>query len=246
MIAEVANRALRVAWYQKYALTMKIRPEVLAQRITFASQSGNTAYLDGGANPVSKLSGIKTNAEFAPNLLTKIDAWNISKGGDSLSGKNYYLASQYEEGSPTHPAMPAGHAVVAGACATVLKALLITRTSGTDAKILWVASGRTAQQADITGDNLVSYAESDVSSMTLIGEINKLAHNIALGRDFAGVHYRCDGTVGIKSGENYAISFLQDKIKEFGSYINGQFTHFDLTKFDGTRVLISGDSITTL
>jgi hypothetical protein len=246
MIGEVANASLRVAWYQKYALTMRIRPEVMAQRITFASQSGNTAYLDGGANPVSKLSSIKTNAEFAPNLLTKINDKNTSQGGDNLSGKNYYLYSQYEEGSPTHPATPAGHSCVAGACVTVLKAMVITRNAGTDTKILWTDGGRTAQQADITGDNLISYAESDVSSMTLIGELNKLASNISIGRNFAGVNYRMDGTAGMLSGEAFAISFLQDKIKEFGTYQNGTFTHFDLTKFDGTRIQIKADSITTL
>ena len=242
-ISEVAMRALRVAWYGKYGLTMKIRPEVMAQRITFASQAGNTAYLDGGANPVSKLSNIKTNAEFCPNLLTKVNDWNVAKGGDALSGKNYYLNSQYEEGSPTHPSLPAGHAVVAGACTTVLKAMVITRTAGTDAKILWIAGGRTAEQSDITGDNLISYAESDATSMTLIGELNKLASNIALGRDFAGVHYRTDGDGGMKMGEDYAITFLQDKIKEYGSYENGTFTHFDLTKFDGTRIKIYANRI---
>ncbi len=245
-VSDVALSSLRVAWYQKYDLTMKIRPEVMAQRITFASQAGNTAYLDGGANPVSKLSNLKTNAEFAPNLLTKVNDKNMAHGGDNLSGTNYYLPSQYEEGSPTHPSLPAGHAVVAGACVTVIKAMTITRTAGTDAKIAWVADGRTAEQPDITGDNLVSYADGDVGSMTVIGELNKLASNISIGRNCAGVHYRLDGTLGMLSGEAYAITFLQDKIKEFGSFANGTFTYFDLDKFDGTRIQIYADRIVTL
>ena len=246
MVADVANKALRVAWYAKYDLTMRIRPEVFAQRIMFASQSGNTDYLDGGANPVPKLSTIKTNAEFCPNLLTKVNDWNIANGGTALSGKNYFLNGQFEEGSPIHPSYPAGHAVIAGACVTVLKAMIITRTSGTDAKILWVAGPRTAVQPDATGANLVSYAESDVSSMTLIGELNKLASNMSLGRDFGGVHYRCDGICGMKLGEDYAITYLQDRIKEFGTNANGTFTHFDLTKFDGTRVHITATTVTTI
>lgn len=243
MVADVAERALRVSWYLKYNLTMKIRPEVLAQRVTFASQSGNSDYLDGGSNPVSKLSSIKTNAEYASNLLSKINTWNVAHGGDDLSGKNYYLNGQYQEGSPTHPSFPAGHAVVAGACATVIKAMTITRTAGTDEKILWVAGPRTAQQPDATGDNLITYSESDVSSMTVIGEINKLASNISLGRDFGGVHYRLDGVLGMKAGEDFAITYIQDRIKEFGTYKNGLFTHLDLTKFDGTRVHIYADRV---
>ena len=79
--------------------------------------------------------------------------------------------------------------------------------------------------------------------MTIVGEINKLASNVSLGRDFAGVHYRLDGTGGMLSGEEYAISFLQDKIKEYGSYANGTFTHFDLDKFDGSRIRIYADRI---
>ena len=39
-------------------------------------------------------------------------------------------------------------------------------------------------------------------------ELNKLAANIALGRDTAGVHWRSDGVEGIKPGEKVAITML--------------------------------------
>ena len=42
------------------------------------------------------------------------------------------------------------------------------------------------------------------------GELNKLAANISLGRDAAGVHYRSDGIEGIKLGEAIALSILRD------------------------------------
>ncbi len=35
---------------------------------------------------------------------------------------SYLLPMAYPEGCPTHPAYPAGHATIAGACTTVLKA----------------------------------------------------------------------------------------------------------------------------
>ncbi len=42
------------------------------------------------------------------------------------------------------------------------------------------------------------------------GELNKLASNIAMGRNFAGIHYRADADLGISLGESIAISCLQD------------------------------------
>lgn len=65
-------------------------------------------------------------------------------------------------------------------------------------------------------------------------ELNKLAGNVALGRDTAGVHWRSDGIEGLKLGEQVAISLLRDYRKSF----NENFAGFSLTKFDGTTVTI--------
>ena len=40
--------------------------------------------------------------------------------------------------------------------------------------------------------------------LTVGGELNKLASNIALGRDAAGAHWRSDASEGIKLGEAVA------------------------------------------
>ena len=40
----------------------------------------------------------------------------------SASGDHYLLSMAFPEGSPMHPCYGAGHATVAGACVTVLKA----------------------------------------------------------------------------------------------------------------------------
>lgn len=69
---------------------------------------------------------------------------------------------------------------------------------------------------------------------TLGDECNKLASNIALGRDAAGVHYRSDGVDGLEAGEQQAIGLLQDNSRA----LNEDFGGFRLTKFDGTRILI--------
>lgn len=234
MLAEVGSTALHVAWYQKYGLTLKIRPEVLAQRLLLA-------YTDTDLRTnVPKLNDIKTQADKGAQILALVDADNMSNGGQNYSGFNYYLNVLFPEGSPTHPSFPAGHAVVAGAMVTVLKATVVTHDNE-GARLPWTFDVYEAT----TNSNTEAYT-GDASGMTIIGELNKLASNVALGRDFAGVHYRSDGDKGILSGEEIAISFLQNKIKEFGVNDSGLFTGWDLEKMDGTRILIKKDSISTL
>ena len=81
------------------------------------------------------------------------------------------------------------------------------------------------------GLSLVPYTGG---SLTVGGELNKLASNIALGRDAAGVHYRSDGVEGIKLGEAIAISILRDTVALY----NEEFPGFSFTKYDGTPVTI--------
>jgi hypothetical protein len=66
------------------------------------------------------------------------------------------------------------------------------------------------------------------------GELNKLASNIALGRDIAGVHWRSDGSEGLKLGEAVAIGLLTDLRATYSEDFGG----FSLTKFDGTTLTI--------
>jgi hypothetical protein len=55
--------------------------------------------------------------------------------------------------------------------------------------------------------------EQDVDAeLTVRGELNKLASNMALGRNRAGIHYRTDGIEGLRLGERAAISYLEDQL----------------------------------
>ena len=66
------------------------------------------------------------------------------------------------------------------------------------------------------------------------GELNKVASNIATGRNHAGIHWRSDAVESFKLGEACAIAILQDQLatlNEGGS--------FQFTKFDGTPIVIS-------
>jgi len=75
--------------------------------------------------------------------------------------------------------------------------------------------------------------------LTLGNEIDKLASNIAFGRDAAGVHYRSDSVQGLLLGEQHAIALLADNSRTYRERFEG----FVLTRFDGKRVRISNGEV---
>jgi hypothetical protein len=66
------------------------------------------------------------------------------------------------------------------------------------------------------------------------GELNKLAMNVAFGRDFGGVHWRTDATAGLELGEDVAIRVMADLKRLYTE----PFAGFTFTKFDGTKVTV--------
>lgn len=150
----------------------------------------------------------------------------------------------YPEWSPTHPSFPAGHAVVATACVTVLKAFFKTHKeeNGSLIPIPWTKETKHS----ILGVYLDSYIESDKDELTIVGEFNKLASNISIGRNIAGVHYSADGDSGIKLGEKFAIKFLQTKLSEYISTYNGMIDNFTLEKMNGELIKITINNIIVL
>jgi hypothetical protein len=66
------------------------------------------------------------------------------------------------------------------------------------------------------------------------GELNKLASNIATGRNQAGVHWRSDSLESLRVGERLAISILRDQRNSY----NENFGGFTFTKFDGTTITV--------
>jgi len=150
-----------------------------------------------------------------PDLLNSKSLEEIRRKYDS-----FLLPMAFPEGCPTHPAYGAGHATVAGVCVTILKAWFDES---------WVLPDPVVPTPD--GLALTPYSGS---SLTVGGELNKLAANIAIGRNGAGVHWRSDAWESLKLGEAMAISILQD----FKGCYNEHFDGFKLTKFDGSRVIV--------
>ena len=135
----------------------------------------------------------------------------------------YLLPAAYPEGGPQHPAYGEGHGVIAGACVTALKAFF-DDTFVLPSPII----------ASDDGQTLVPYTGADAGQITVGGELNKLASNVALGRDMAGVHWRSDAKEALLLGEAVTISILRDQRSTY----NEPFDGFTFTKFDGRTITV--------
>jgi len=138
------------------------------------------------------------------------------------------LPVAFPEGCPTHPSYPSAHACNAGACATILKAFFDPD---------YVLAHPVESTAD--GSALEPWRGAN---LTLGNEIDKLASNIALGRDAAGVHYRSDSVRGLFVGEQQALWLLRDYSRTY----NERFDGFVVRKFNGDKVKITNGELEPL
>jgi hypothetical protein len=119
-----------------------------------------------------------------------------------------------------HPSYAAGHAAVAGACVTLLKA--------------WFPESYVIQNPVTVSADGLSLVPYNGPPLTIGGELNKLASNVATGRNIAGAHWRSDAVESLMLGEAIAISIHKDQRLTY----NEDFAGFTLTKFNGTTVVI--------
>jgi hypothetical protein len=206
ILCEVSTRALKAVWFQKWFVHRRLRPEVMAERV-------HRTLFAGAGYPVH------------PEILESFS--DSDRLGGFMPAGNALLPIAFPEGSPTHPAYGAGHATVAGACVTILKAWFDETTRLVDI-------GLTPVQPADDGLSLVPYLGSDAGDLTVGGELNKIAANVALGRNTAGVHWRSDANESLKLGEQIAIGILKEQRACYNEVFNG----FSLTKFDGTTVTV--------
>jgi len=206
LLCEVSTRALKAVWFQKWFVHRRLRPEVMAERV-------DRTLFAGAGYPVHS------------EILNSFNDSNRLKG--FMPAGNALLPMAFPEGSPTHPAYGAGHATVAGACVTILKAWFKETTRLVDI-------GLDPVQPTDDGLSLVPYTGSDAADLTVGGELNKIAANVALGRNTAGVHWRSDATESLKLGEAIAIGILKEQRACYNEVFNG----FSLTKFDGSTIVV--------
>ena len=71
--------------------------------------------------------------------------------------------------------------------------------------------------------------------LTIQQELDKLAANISIGRNFAGVHFYTDYYESLRMGERLAVSILQEQMLTYREPVSMRFT-----SFDGDRIMIVG------
>lgn len=133
---------------------------------------------------------------------------------------SYLLPQAFPEGSPLHTSYGSGHATTAGACITILKAFFDESAIIPDPVV-----------PNRDGSGLIPYEGPE---LTVGGELNKIASNIAQGRNQAGIHWRSDASEAIKLGEAVAISVLREQKPTYREPFQG----FTLTKLDGTSITV--------
>ena len=207
LLGEVAVRALKAVWYQKWLVHRRLRPEVYAARVD-RTLNGIKSY------PIHKDLRKST-------VLPEIVARNATLNGGGPD--SYLLPMAFPEGSPLHPSYGSGHATVGGACVTVLKWFFDELTPITKPLV-----------PNTDGSELMDYTGPDKDSLTVGGELDKLASNIGIGRNISGVHWRSDYAESLRLGEKVAIATLVDVKATLAEDFNGA----TFTTFDGKTITV--------
>ena len=98
MMGEVATRAFKAVWYAKWFVHRALRPEAF----------GGLVHMTITHQANYPLHGDILHSSAVQNVFSKFGT--------------YFFPQAFPEGSPQHPSFAQGHASIAGACATILKA----------------------------------------------------------------------------------------------------------------------------
>lgn len=221
-IAGVHNTNLRAAWYHKWRVHRRLRPEEYGGRI----QNANEGIKNGSRSAIDyelpENLGVTSDQELPEALKRTKDEFGT-----------LLLPQAYAVGSPLHPSYPAGHGATAGALSALLKAFFDHKAefgSGLSAPVKPVenAGGETVlREVDIDPEK----------PLTIESEANKLAANTHLGRNFGGIHYRSDGVAGMEIGERIATSYLVELLNAKQEDVVGP-TELRFPRFNGEKTVV--------
>ena len=197
LMTEVASRTLKASWHKKWQVHRRLRQEAFGGLVHHQKTS-------------DRYPGVFDDRLLNSEALERVH----DKYG------TYLMPIAFPEGSPTHPSYTAGHASVAGACVTILKALF--------------DENHVIENPVVPTPDGLALEPYHGPTLTVRGELNKLASNVATGRNIAGMHWRSDSIESMLLGEKVAISILRDQ----KSCYNEKFDGFTFTKFDGTTITV--------
>eukprot|EP00177_Eucheuma_denticulatum_P006744 GFKZ01012255.1.p1 GENE.GFKZ01012255.1~~GFKZ01012255.1.p1 ORF type:complete len:594 (+),score=78.50 GFKZ01012255.1:174-1955(+) len=203
LVTEVATRALKAVRFQKFNTHRRLRPEAvggLIERYHYEPENP----LFGGVKPLytwldEELMELVAAHNARQNRLSDFGRARSEDHCPTSCAETRLLPMAFPEGSPMHPAYGAGHATVAGACVTILKAFFDhTHTL----PFMFEASRNGRKLRNVVGCDV---------QLTVEGELNKLCANISIGRNWGGVHYFTDYRESIALGEEIALGILREQ-----------------------------------
>jgi len=248
LVTEVATRCLKAVRRQKFNYHRRARPERIGELLTLYGAREFVENASGDNDP--DLLGMKTSSILSKmekmenlgpllalverhndvrvkNADPHLDFENCSDASWFENAKNRLLPMAFAEGSPMHPSYGAGHATVAGGCVTMLKAFFHTvkkDDNNCPVAVEW-PTARPVVQASRDGTMLEPPKSSE--NMTINGELNKLAANISIGRNMAGVHFYTDYYESLRMGERVATGILIEQMKQYNEPVEMDFESFD-------------------
>ena len=252
LVTEVATRCLKAVRRQKFNYHRRCRPEAIGGRLTLAAL--NMAPKMGAAAEAFtrtleeipyeiRRAVIAHNADQNEAAMVKMRGLKCDCNGripcaeDAFASSNLLLPMAFPEGSPMHPAYGAGHATVAGGCVTMLKAffeMYEDNHSGCERPLVTSKGTPIAYEPNDEGTALKKAKTKD--TLTIQGELDKLAANISIGRNMAGVHYYSDYYDSLRMGERVAVGMLLEQAPTYGDAIETTFK-----SFDGDLIKIAGE-----
>jgi hypothetical protein len=128
-----------------------------------------------------------------------------------------------------HPSYGAGHATVAGGCVTMLKAFfeMFEDCDSFNERELCDSKGAAICYVPNSGGSRLIKDPKFKGKLTIQGELDKLAANISIGRNMAGVHYYSDYYDSLRMGERVAVSILMEQAPSYGDAMQCTFKSFD-------------------
>ena len=273
LVTEVSSRALKAVRAQKFSVHRRLRPEALGGLFhTIYSgfdpdrenPAGSTPLASGGGSKEAaarmQLGNTLADYTFPPgsgtdpkleDILVEVRKHNArqnSEDENNLGIAKWLLPMAFPEGSPMHPAYGAGHATVAGACVTLLKAFFNMRDAKNPALPAYLVSpGERALVPDggtSMNDVTIDLFSVDIpNGLTLEGELNKLMWNISNARNIAGVHYYTDYVESAVLGEDITLGILREQMVSYDLRENVTMTVPLIAERTIPAVLRNGGSI---
>ncbi|MGA2903483.1 MAG: hypothetical protein ABSD98_06615 [Candidatus Korobacteraceae bacterium] len=214
-VPEMATRALKAAWFHKWVVNLRQRPEEVG----------------------ALLQALMTNQHPMPQASQYLHPDLLNSAALPLIHRKYgtyLLPLAFPEGAPSHPCYPTGHGTVAGACIAAVKFFF----DGTqNMRQLLVDAGSDIMVPSQDGLSLVPYTGRDRDELTVNGELAKLGYNVTFGHGIhAGIHFRSSSLYSLLLGEAVGLSVLYDRANSYAEPFNIQ-----ITKFDGTIATLTNE-----